>query len=455
VSLAIALVAAAVPWFVQIADLSPAGHRQLSIFLFAVVAWVTEAIPLHATAAVIIAAEVALVSDQAVIALPEGFDAPSYTDFYGTLANPVVILFLGGFVLAGGAAKFSLDKNLARILLRPFGGRPTRLMLGIMVITAGLSMFMSNTATTATMLAVVLPVIVNLPPGDKARVSLALCVPVAANIGGIGTPVGTPPNAVAVSALAKAGYSLTFLDWMLLAVPFMVIVLFAAWVALCRLFPATITEIEVRIDSTFDRSRPALILYTAAAATVILWLTEPLHAVPAAVVAFGFVAVLLATRVFTAEDLQHVQWHVLWLVAGGIALGDGVAATGLDDWIVGLLAWENLPAWALAGVLALVAIAGSTVISNSATANLLIPIGLVVASSAAVAIDPLLAGILIAMGCSLAMALPISTPPNAIAYATGQVSTTHMALIGGIVAVVGLATFAYLAPPVWRALGLL
>ena len=455
IGLAVALTAAAIPWVVTIGDLSPAGHRQLSIFLLAVALWVSEAIPLHATAAVIIGLQVALVSDQSVLGTPEGFDPPAYTEFYGALANPVIILFLGGFFLADAAAKHDLDRNLARVLLRPFGDQPARLMLGVMAITAVLSMFMSNTATTATMLAVVLPVSARLPVDDRARVSLALSVPVAANIGGIGTPVGTPPNAVAISALASAGHTLTFLDWMLLAVPFVVIILFLAWLALCRLFPTATERIDVRIDSTFDRTRPAWILYVTASATIALWLSEPLHGVPASVVAFLPIAVLLATRVFTADDLRNVQWHVLWLVAGGIALGEGVISTGLDAWMVDRLPLEDLPSLALIATLAVVALAASTVISNSATANLLIPIGLTVAASAAVAIDPVLAGVIIAVGCSLAMALPVSTPPNAVAYATGSVKTANMAAVGGIVAVVGLALFIFVAPPIWEALGLL
>ena len=451
----LALVAGAVPWFVTIGDLSEAGHRQLSIFLLAVVLWVTEAVPLHATAACIIGLQVILVSDQAIVGVPAGFEAPPYAEFYGALADPVIILFLGGFFLADAAAKFDLDRNLARVLLTPFGDRPSRLILGIMVITAVLSMFMSNTATTATMLAVVLPVAGRLPPGDPTRVALALCVPVAANVGGIGTPVGTPPNAVAISALSSAGYDLTFLDWMVLAVPFVVIILIAAWLVLCRFFPAEVDTLDVRIESVFDRSRNATILYVTAGATIAGWLTEPLHGVPAAVVAFLPIAVLLTTRVFTADDLRRVQWHVLWLVAGGIALGDGVVSTGLDEWFVGLLPLDDLPALALAAVLASVALVASTVISNSATANLLVPIGLTVAASAAVAIDPVLAGVLIAVGCSLAMMLPVSTPPNAVAYATGSVKTTDMAAVGAVVGVVGLLVFVLLAPPVWEALGLL
>ncbi len=114
----------AIPWFVDFPGLSEPGHRMFSIFMAAVALWITEAIPLHATAAAIILAEILLVSDQALLALPEGFAPPSYAVFFHTLANPVLMLFLGGFFLADAAAKYELDRNLARVLLRPFGTSP-------------------------------------------------------------------------------------------------------------------------------------------------------------------------------------------------------------------------------------------------------------------------------------------------------------------------------------------
>ena len=129
----------------------------LSIFLLAIVLWVTEAIPLVATAVLVIGLEVLLVSDQALLPVPEG--ATRYAEFLAALANPVIILFLGGFLIADGAAKYHLDKNLAAVLIKPFTGSARRTVLGLMVITALLSMFMSNTATTATMFAVVIPIL--------------------------------------------------------------------------------------------------------------------------------------------------------------------------------------------------------------------------------------------------------------------------------------------------------
>ncbi len=454
VGLLAALVAFVLPLVLQPDGLDAAGHRMLGVFLAAIVLWVTEAIPLHATAVAIIGAEILLISDAAVLPVPGGFEAPPFADFYAALANPVLMLFLGGFFLAEGAAKYSLDRNLARVLLKPFGTSPRGIMLGLMLITAVLSMFMSNTATTATMTAVVLSVTATLPPGDRLRTGLALSIPIAANVGGIATPVGTPPNAIALGGLAEAGITITFLEWMLATLPFMLLTLAAAWVLLGRLHRSPTKSISLSIEGKFETSRPALIFYVTFIVTVGLWLTEPLHGVNSQVVGFFPVVVLLATRVFGVPEIQNVRWDVLWLVGGGIALATGMSAAGVDAWIVGLVEWEVLPTAGLLVVLALIALGLSTTISNSATANLLVPIGLTMAMSDAVAVNPLLAGIIIAVGCSLAMALPISTPPNAIAYATGAVTTRHLAVAGLAVGAIGLVLFLGVAPLLWDLLGI-
>ncbi len=449
-----AVIALVVPMLIEIPDLSESGERILGVFLMAVVLWVTEAIPLFATAALIIFLEIVLISDQAIWGLPAGDPTTGYAAFFATLAHPVLMLFLGGFFLAEGANKYSLDRTMAKVLLRPFGSKPASIALGIMLITAVFSMFMSNTATTATMLAVVLPVIATLEPSDRFRAGLVLSVPIAANVGGIGTPVGTPPNAIAVGSLADAGIDISFAKWMGLAVPLMLILLVAAWQVIVRLFPTNQDQLEVAIEGDFDRSPSAWVLYAVFALTVGLWLTEPFHGITSSVVGFIPVVVLLGTGVFGSRDLQAMPWRVLWLVAGGIALGIGVTSSGLDQWIIAQVSWQRLAAGVLAGALALTALLMSTVISNSAAANLLIPIGLTLALSPAVDVDPVAAGFFIAVGASLAMALPVSTPPNAIAYSAGTISTRDLAIVGAIVGVIGWLLFVFVGPVLWDLVGL-
>jgi solute carrier family 13 (sodium-dependent dicarboxylate transporter), member 2/3/5 len=241
VAVVLALAGYVLPYFVELPGLSPAGHRLLSVFLLAVVLWVSEAIPLFATSAVVILLLVLTLSSAAAPlawGLAEGFAAggvPDYTVYFYCLADKVLILFLGGFFLAMGAAKFGLDRNLASLMLRPFGERPSRVLLGLMLITGTLSMWMSNTATCATIMAVVLPIIHRLPPGDRFRTALALGVPFAANLGGMATPVGSPPNAIALAALKGAG-ECSFPQWMMFALPLTLVLLGVAWLTLVALF---------------------------------------------------------------------------------------------------------------------------------------------------------------------------------------------------------------------------
>ena len=517
-----------IPLIVDVPGLEDMGERMLAVFGLAIVLWVTEAIPLVATAVLVIALEILLISNQALLPVPG--DATKYSAFLGALANPVIILFLGGFLIADGAEKYRLDKNLAAVLIRPFTGSARTTVLGLMVITAMLSMFMSNTATTATMFAVIIPILgalanpviilflggfliadgaekyrldknlaavlirpftgsarttvlglmvitamlsmfmsntattatmfaVIIPilgalPAGRARAGLALSIPVAANVGGIGTPVGTPPNAIALGALEEAGYRISFLDWMIMAVPLMVLILVGAWLLICALLLPGGLTVELDMRAQWHTDRRAVTFYVIAAATILAWMTESLHGVSANVVGFLAVAALLVTQVMGAEDLGRLSWPVLWLVAGGIALGDGVAATGLDAWILGLFGWDAMPAFAVVVVMGMLGLAMSNVISHSAASNLLIPLAMGLATGID-GLEPVTIAVVLALACSLGMSLPISTPPNAIAYATGEVTTADMARVGVVVGVAGAALLVLLMPSLWSALGLI
>jgi sodium-dependent dicarboxylate transporter 2/3/5 len=457
ISLLIAILGYLIPWFIEVPGLSEAGHRLLSIFLLAVILWVTEAVPLFATSALVILLLVVTMSDAAkdlAWQLPDGFTdgaAPKYAVFFATLADPVLILFLGGFFLANGAAKFGLDKNLAAIMLKPFGTKPTRVLLGIMLITGFLSMWMSNTATTATIMAVVLPLIHRLEPGDKMRVALALGVPFAANIGGIGTPVGTPPNAISIAALGDAG-SVSFSQWMVFAVPLTIVLLFVTWLVLALCFRTKTKAIDFAMKSHWVKSPSAWIYYITAIITIGMWVTESLHGVNSYIVGLIPVVVLLSTGVINTKEFRSMEWDVLWLVAGGIALGKGVAVSGFDSWVVGLIEWQSIPPAYIGGVLAVTAITLSTFISNSAAANLLAPMAVAIATSTNSGAVATVA--YVAMGCSLAMAMPISTPPNAIAYATGAIRSADMAKAGLIIGFVGIAILYVLLPHLVHLAGL-
>ncbi|RAX22552.1 MULTISPECIES: DASS family sodium-coupled anion symporter [Actinomyces] len=439
------------PFLVDVPDLDPLGERMLSIFLLAIVFWVSEAIPLVATAVLVIGLEVLLISDQAVLPVPA--DATAYSSFFAALANPVIVLFLGGFLIADGAEKFHLDKNLAAVLIKPFTGSARRTVLGLMIITAVLSMFMSNTATTATMFAVVIPVLGALPEG-RPRTGLALSIPVAANVGGMGTPVGTPPNAIALGALAEAGHAVSFLDWMMMSIPLMLVILLGAWLLICAVFLPGGLAVKLDMRAEWYTDRRAVMFYVIAAVTILAWMTESLHGLSANVIGFMAIVAMLVTRVMTGKDLAGLSWDVLWLVAGGIALGDGVGATGLDVWILNLFNWTSMPALAVVVLMGALGLALSNVISNSAACNLLVPLAMGLATSVG-GLEPVTIAVVLALACSLGMSLPISTPPNAIAYATGEIATGDMAKIGLIVGIAGTAVLVLLMPTLWSAMGML
>lgn len=448
----------ALPFLFNIPGLEAPGQRMLAIFLLAIVFWILEPIPLTATAVLVIFLEVILLSKGAIVDPTGGVEALQQTvlpasDYFAALANPVIILFLGGFMIAHGAEKFGLDKNLAAIMLRPFPDKARLTVLGLMLITAVLSMFMSNTATTATMFAVVIPILRTLPPG-KIRAGVALSIPLAANVGGIGTPVGTPPNAIAIGALAEYGIKVSFLEWMLLAVPFMLVVLVFAWLFLCVAFIPSETRISIAMDASWDTSTNAKLFYAVAGLTIVLWMSEPLHGVSSNIVGFFPVVALLSLKVMKGKDVQALDWPVLWLVSGGIALGTGVGATGLDDWLVGSVDWKVLGPMMILALLGLIGFAMANVISHSAAANLLVPL----AVSLAVTLSepsPMLIAVIVAIACSLGMSLPISTPPNAIAYATKEISIPQMAQVGLVVGTVATLLLIFVMPSVWTLMGLL
>ncbi len=314
-------------------------QRVIAIFLLAALCWVFEPIPIYATSVVIIMLELLMLSNKGIFffRLEEGEahfgELLQYNDIMATFASPIIMLFLGGFFLAMAATKYRLDVNLARVLLKPFGQDPKFVMLGLMLITGVFSMFMSNTATTAMMLSILTPVIAVFGPKDPGRVAFALCIPVAANIGGIGTPIGTPPNAIALKYLV--GDSLiTFGEWMAFGVPFVIVMMALAWFLIGSLYKADQQKIELTIKGRFLKTPKAIIVYITFASTILLWLMGSSHGMNSYTVALIPVAIFSITGIINKEDLKKISWDVLWLVSGGIALGLALDQTGLAKLVV-------------------------------------------------------------------------------------------------------------------------
>ena len=432
--------------------ISVVEQRVVAIFVMAMLCWILEPIPIFATSVVVIFAELVLISTKGPFFLRNDSNGEalekllSYKAIMGTFASPIIMLFLGGFFLAMAATKYRLDQNLARVMLKPFGNNPKMVLLGLMIITAVFSMFMSNTATTAMMLAILLPVLNGLDATDAGRKAFVLAVPFAANIGGLGTPIGTPPNAVAMKYLVD-DMAISFGGWMLFAVPFVIVMLLFVWFMLTTLFPSDTKELKLEIKGSFLTHRQAKIVYITSALTIIGWLTGAWHGMNSYTVALLPVAVFSMTGVITPKDLKNISWDVLWLVSGGIALGMALEKTGLSSNLISSIPFDSFHPLMIIALACLLTVTMATFMSHTATANLVLPIMAALGTNVGSLAEfggakGLIIGV--AFAASLGMAMPISTPPNAMAHASGLIDSKDMFKPGMIISGVGLAALALL-----------
>ncbi len=422
-------------------------QRVIAIFVMAVLLWLTEAIPAWATSVVIIFVLLFFVSDSAFNFMQgsEG-EYGKLLDYQGVMAcfaDPTIILFLGGFALAIAATKSGLDALMARVLIAPFGSKSQYVLLGFMLITGIFSMFISNTATAAMMLTFLTPVFKALPEGGKGRVALTMAIPIGANLGGMGTPIGTPPNAFAYKVLNEQMHlGINFGEWMMIMAPMVIIMLVVAWYVLLKMFPFQTDHIEVRIESNAKHNWHTVVVAVTFLTTIVLWMCGKQLGINANTVAMLPIAVFALTGVLTADDLKEIDWSVIWMVAGGFALGLAMNGTGLAEAAVKSIPFGEFNPLLIMVISGLVCFALSNFISNTATAALLIPILAVVCAgmgsklAAIGGMETVIIGVAVAASC--AMSLPISTPPNAIAYSTGLVQQSDMVKAGLTVGVLSM-----------------
>ena len=432
-----------------IEGLTVVQQRIIAIFVMAVMLWLTEAIPAWATSVVIIFVLLFGASNSAfnIMQGSEGEygDLLEYQGIMACFADPTIILFLGGFIMAIAATKSRLDVLMAKTLIAPFGKRSENVLLGFMLITGIFSMFISNTATAAMMLTFLTPVFKALPANGKGRIALTMAIPIGANLGGMGTPIGTPPNAFAYKVLtAPDGLNLDigFGDWMLIMCPMVIVMLVIAWFIIRKMFPFSQETIELKIDGSMQHNWRTAVVGATFFLTIILWVFGKQLGINANTVAMLPIAVFAFTGVITANDLKDIDWAVIWMVAGGFALGLAMNGTGLAENAVKSIPFGEFNPFVIMVVSGLVCFTLSNFISNTATAALLIPILTVVCAGMGgklVAIggtETVLIGVAVAASC--AMSLPISTPPNAIAYSTGLIQQTDMVKAGLTVGVLSM-----------------
>ena len=424
----------------DIDGLTVVQQRIIAIFVFATLSWLTECIPAWATSLAIMTIMCVTVSENSFQFFKgDGIgELLKSKDIMASFADPIIMLFLAGFILAIAASKSGLDTLLAKNMIRPFGNKSENVLLGFLFITGIFSMFISNTATAALMLTFLAPVFASLPANGKGRIALTMSIPLAANLGGIGTPIGTPPNMIAMKFLNDPdglNLGISFGQWMLIMGPLVIILLLICWRVILYFFPFSKKTIELEIKGEIHRGWRMYVVIATFIITILLWIIpKEVTGINTNTVSMIPMGIFAITGVINAKDLQQIDWSVIWMVAGGFALSLGMNGSGLAD-----VAIESIPFGSWSPIVILI-VSGlicyflSNFISNTATAALLMPILAVVCRAMGNKLDVIggtstvLIGVAIA--ASTAMCLPISTPPNAIAYSTGLIEQKDMLKAG-------------------------
>jgi len=422
----------------------------LFLLFLAVGLWVTEAIPPFAVGLLVFGFLIFAMNSYYSEIDPENVQS-YYSEYVNSWSSSVIWLMLGGFFMAGAMAKTGLDKEVFKMSIAKFGRKPKFILLGIMLTTAVFSMIMSNTATAAMMIASVMPFINTLEEDAPFTKASLLGISGAASLGGMGTLIGSPPNAIAVEALNNHGVDVGFLEWMLVGFPLAIVLTLLFWFLLTRKYIPRQREMHIELSTDessvtdinyrFERIKKRVVLGVMGL-TLLLWLTENLHGIPASVVSLLPIILLTMSGIINGDDVRQLPWDTLMLVAGGLALGLAIKETGLADIYVEKIQEFDLNFYAMVLGFGFLTIVMSNIMSNTATATILIPVGIILTFE-----NPVVLPIVIGLSASSALFLPISTPPNAIAYSTGKLEQKDFRLGGiamGLIAPVVITLFAFL-----------
>lgn len=474
------LVAFVVVMSIQVPGLEPRGRAAAAVTLWMAIWWITETIPVYATALV------------PVVAFPMTgvLEIGETTRNYG---HELIFLFLGGFLVAVAIQKWDLHRRIALFIVDLFGTEPTRLVLGFMVATGFLSMWISNTAAAMMMVPIGLATIsqltglieesdrdIDTSPGEfPFGMALMLGIGYSASVGGVATIIGSPPNAIFVGYAADIhDVEITFFQWMIYGLPLSVVGMVVVWVYLTRIAHpiqlsgfGELTDVIERERQRLDRlegpeARVLVVFGLVAALWILRGVLAPvlddlgLGALnDTSIAIFGGLLLFvipadLREREFLLEwdDAGDVPWGILVLFGGGLALANGIKESGLAEWLGDRLhALEAAPIAVVLVAVALLVVFLTEVTSNTATASILVPVVAVVGG--AVGIHPWLLMVLVATAASYAFMLPIATPPNAVVFSSDYVSMRDMMRAGiwlnlGFVVVVAVVVYFWL-PVAW------
>jgi len=449
------------------ADMSAAAWRVAAVGTLMAFWWVTEALPVAVTALLPL-----VLFPLLGIAGVEAAAAP--------YADPVIFLFLGGLTLGLALQKWNLHRRIALRIVGLVGVKPVNLVLGFMAATAFLSMWVSNTATAAMMLPVSLSMVALLVDAPEristagrveANFALALLLGVAfaASIGGIGTLIGTPPNALFAGFMRRSyGIEIGFAQWMLVGVPLAAVMLLGTWSILTRVVfplpgqepPGARERLRAETAALGPMSRPERLVGLVFLAAAVAWIFRPLLAGAFPGLDDTVIAVAAALALFLIpsgrggalmdwETAFRLPWGVLLLFGGGLSLAAAISDNGLADWLGAQLALLGaLPPVVLVLGLVAITIALSELASNTATAAAFLPVAASIA--AGLGLDAFTLTVPVALAASCGFMLPVATPPNALFFGTGYITVPQMARAGALVDLLGaglvLAALYGLAP---------
>ncbi|MBK6618673.1 MAG: DASS family sodium-coupled anion symporter [Nitrosomonas sp.] len=448
--------------------MSVLAWRTVGIAMLLAVWWTTEVLPIPVTALL-------------PIVLFPAMGILTTTESSAPYASPTIFLLLGGFLIAMGLEKWNLHRRLALSLLMRTGSHPAMVLASVMGITAFLSMWISNTASTLMMIPIALSLISGLTKTcehDRFVLSLVLGIAYSASIGGLGTLIGTPPNMLLAAFMRQTyGYDISFLDWMLLGVPVVMVLLCLAWWVLHKwTYPVDASKIHLSQDSIANElqqlgvlstpeKRLTVVFILVATAWILrvpfqqyfslmLWLDDTLIAVIGAILIFVIPAGDPSNKngaLMDWERTRNLPWGVLLLFGAGLSLANGIEKTGLALWLGEYLSGATMlpPLIMLAGLVTLI-IFMTELTSNTATTATLLPVIAALAMASDMPI-PMLLFAPATLAASCAFMLPVATAPNAVVYATGNVTIAQMASTGfklNLIAIIAITTLTYWLIPV-------
>ena len=403
------------------------------LLFFSIGLWLTEVIPAFSVSILIISFLVFALGNSYFNSEPENIDK-----YAQTFSSSVIWLMLGGFFLAAAMTKTKLDEALFKFTIKFSGAKPVNLLIGLMLTTMVASMLMSNTATTAMVIAAVLPLLKSLGKESGTTKALLVGIAIAATTGGMGTIIGTPPNAIAVGILEKRGIPINFLQWMKYGVPIATVLTAISCFAITKFYIKDNTPIaldflnkEQEIPSKKFLLQQRIVVLVIII-TVGLWLTTSFHGLKVASICAVPLVILTLTSILDNKDVQQLPWDTLLLVAGGLSLGLALESTGLLTHYGNLLISMDASFYLLIFIFAFATMFFSNIMSNTATSTVLIPLGIAIMVAFKMEIT-----LIIALSSSTAMFLSVSTPPNAIAFSTGLLDQKDFRMGGILMGILG------------------